>query len=107
MQEHTDEDADDVELSDNQNQKSCPFYPPSGKGFTDMVTYQLENKRIPWLLSRRQTHDVPSALEEKCFSCGHSISGPYQITERAMTIDVMNVKTGIPKLAVFSVMMEP
>ena len=110
VQENIDEDAaDGIEVGDSQNEKSCSFYPPSGKGLADMVTYHLANKKISSLLPRRQTHDFPSALEPKedrCFSCGYSLSGPYKITGRAIIIDVMSVKTGIPKLAVFSVIMQ-
>ena len=103
-EEQIDEDADNAEVFQSQSQESGTFYPPSGKGLTDMITYQLRNKRLPSLLPRQHMSGFPSDLkpkEEKCFSCGNSLGDPYQITGRAMIIDLMNVKTGIPKLAVF------
>lgn len=93
-----DEEKSDFAVSQNLNSQSS--YPPSGKGLEDMVMYQLENKKIPSNLPRKYiTIDTfPSALvpkEEECKKCKSTLTGPYEITGRAIIIGVTKVYTGI------------
>lgn len=90
------DDETDVAASQNLN---LQFVPPSGKSMEDMVTYQLEEKKIPSNLPRQYLNmdNFPSALvpkEEECKKCKNTLSDPYEITSRAIIIGITKVSTG-------------
>ena len=97
-----DEEDDEANLANLetisiQSGKACHSYPPSGKGFCDMVLYHLDTKRIPADVPMRHLEGLPSTLkprEQECCHCKNALSGPYQITARAMIIDLTKVKKG-------------
>ena len=96
-QEDDEANLANLETISNQSGKACHSYPPSGKGFCDMVFYQLDTKRIPADVPMRHLEVLPSTLEpreQECCHCKNALSGPYQITARAMIIDLTKVKKG-------------
>ena len=89
--DETDEDMGSIGV-----EKPCGFYPPSGSGLKDAVAYQMQIKRVPAALKGKQLDEFPSLLkpkEEECYYCHTSLSGPYEITGRAMIIGVTRVKS--------------
>ena len=90
--DETDEDMGSIGV-----EKPCGFYPRSGSGLKDAVAYQMQIKRVPAALKGKQLDEFPSLLkpkEEECYYCHTSLSGPYEITGRAMIIGVTRVKRG-------------
>ena len=86
-----------LETISNQTGKACHSLSPSGKGFCDMIFYELDIKRIPADVPMRHLEGLPSTLEpreQECCHCKNALSGPYQITARAMIIDLTKVKKG-------------
>ena len=71
--------------------------PTSTCGLKEAVAYQMQIKRVPAALKGKQLDEFPSLLkskEEECYYCHTSLSGPYEITGRAMIIGVTRVKRG-------------
>lgn len=92
------EEADDeIDVTISPNLKPSSVYPPSGRGVEVMTTYHIQHKRIPATLPREHLDGFPSVLvpkEGECHECKIPLSGPYEITARAMIIGVTNVIKG-------------
>ena len=84
----TDEDTESIGV-----EKLCSLYPPTDSGLKDAVEYQMQI-RVSAALKGKQLDEFPSLLkpkEEECYYCHTSLSGPYEITSRAMIIGLTKV----------------